>query len=148
MHVTILRGISGCGKSTWIKNRLPGATVVSADHLFIQPDGSYRFDRSRLGEAHRRCLRAFLDALHRGEPSIAVDNTNVTAWEISPYAFAAEAYGYTVEIVTLSCDPETAIARKDWVPPADVRRTAGRLEAEAAKFPPTLKALHRVEKND
>ena len=39
--VTILRGISGSGKSTYIKNNLDASSVVcSADHFFIDSDGA------------------------------------------------------------------------------------------------------------
>lgn len=143
MHVILLRGISGSGKSTWIKNNKPQATVVSADHLFIQSDGSYEFDQARLGEAHQKCFKAFIEALQKGSELIIVDNTNVTAWEMSPYIIGARAFGATVEILTIECDPEVAIARKDWVPPQKVRESAISLAREEKNLPRFMQEIHK-----
>ncbi|MBP9827687.1 ATP-binding protein [Patescibacteria group bacterium] len=143
MHVILLRGISGSGKSTWIKNNQPQATVVSADHLFIQPDGSYKFDQTRLGEAHQKCFKAFIEALQKGSELIIVDNTNVTAWEMSPYIIGARAFGATVEIMTFDCDPEVAIARKDWVPADKVRQIAKILAVEEKNLPRFMQEIHK-----
>lgn len=148
MKVTILRGISGSGKSTWVKNNAVNATIVSADNFFVQEDGEYVFDEMKIHEAHQACYREFLAALERKDALIVVDNTNITAWEMSPYILAAEVYGYVVEILTLRCDPEVAIARKNLVDPGKVRRSAKRLDEEARRLPAHMKAMHRVVQTD
>lgn len=148
MKVIILRGISGSGKSTWVKNNAANATVVSADNFFVQPDGSYVFDETKLQEAHRTCYAEFLAALERKDDLVVVDNTNVTAWEMSPYIALAEVKGYTVEILTLHVDPEVAIARKSLVDPEKVRRIAKRLDEETKRLPFFMKSLHRVVQNN
>ena len=92
--VTLLRGISGAGKSTYAATNYPGAFVVSADSFFTFADG-YKFNPTRLGEVHGLCLLNFLDAAQRGR-NVVVDNTNITVEEIAPYYALAEAYGREV----------------------------------------------------
>ena len=44
-EVIVMQGVSGSGKSTYIKNNLPNATVVSADHFFVNAvTGVYEFN--------------------------------------------------------------------------------------------------------
>jgi predicted kinase len=100
-RVIILSGISGSGKST-LAGEHTGATIVSADRHFMQPDGSYAFDASKLGVAHASCFRSFVEAMQRGEGVIVVDNTNTTVEEISPYVLGAQAFGYSPEVVTVT----------------------------------------------
>lgn len=144
MKVTILRGISGSGKSTWVKQNAPEAVVASADHFFLQANGTYVFDAEKLSEAHISCFRTFLEAAQNRVPHIIIDNSNIFAWEISPYVIAGTALAYTVEVLTLECDPEIAIQRKSWVRPDKVRRMAEHLEREQRHFPPSIARIHRV----
>lgn len=54
--LTLIRGISGSGKST-LANSLSektGSIHVEADQFFIL-NGEYKFDRSKLSEAHEKC---------------------------------------------------------------------------------------------
>lgn len=148
MKVIVLRGISGSGKSTWAKEHYPGAVIVSADDYFLQPDGEYDFRPEELNDAHEECYQKFIKAVLRKEPLIVVDNSNRTVWEISPYVMPAQSFGYDVEIITLKCDPEVAIARKSWVAPEKVRVSAVELEAETKKMPSFMKKIHRTIKND
>jgi hypothetical protein len=119
MKVKILRGISGSGKSTYVKKlREDGVDVevCSADHFFMEEDGSYVFDPSLLPRAHAACLRKFLNLVRSGHPSCAgllllVDNTNTTAAEIAPYYAVAEAYGFDVEIIEFVVSVGEAAAR-------------------------------------
>ncbi len=144
MNVIILRGISGSGKSTWAKKEYPRATVASADHYFLQADGSYVFDGAKLQEAHMACFQTFINALIRKDTVVIVDNTNVEVWEITPYSLAAQALGYAVELITFVCDPSVATARKQLVPPELVHQKSKRLELESSRFPPFLKRIHRI----
>lgn len=44
VEIIIMQGVSGSGKSTYIKSTFPAATVVSADHFFINAaTGIYEF---------------------------------------------------------------------------------------------------------
>lgn len=148
MHVIIMRGISGCGKSTWVKKYAPDAIVASADDFFLQPDGEYLFSGALLHKAHEACFRTYLAAIERSEPLVVVDNSNITAWELSSYILPAESFGYTVEILTLRCDPEVAIARKRWIPEAAVHRKAKLMVEEEKRFPDFMKRMHRVIENN
>lgn len=143
--VTILRGVPGAGKSTYIKNNLSGAIVCSADHYFIKSDGQYVFDATKLGEAHGQCLRIFEHELLNGEPHVVVDNTNINAVDIAPYAALALAHGYQLEIITLKVDPDVAHARNiHGVPHRVCVGGTHRLEYQEKHFSPWWP--HRVVK--
>ena len=114
-QVVILSGVPGSGKST-LADRLiveaGGGAIVSADHLFTGPDG-YKFDPSKIGEAHQECWRRFYTALRTPVlPLVVVDNTNLTAAEIAPYVLPAEALGASVRIMRVECDLVAAFARQ------------------------------------
>jgi predicted kinase len=98
MRVTIMRGLPGSGKSTWVRANRPLAQVCSADHFF-ERDGGYKFNPRLLGEAHGACMRRFIDALQAGVVEIVVDNTNVRVEEVAPYVSVAQAFGAEVEII-------------------------------------------------
>lgn len=110
MKVIIMRGQSGSGKSTYIRQYCQGAFVVSADHFF-ERGGRYNFNPSVLGSAHAECKHRFQTALDARKPLIVVDNTNTTVKEMKPYHDAACAAGYEVVVVTLLVDPKVSHAR-------------------------------------
>ena len=120
MPVTIISGISGSGKSTWVQNHIIDTVICSAD-LFWGPE--YKFDITRIKEAHDWCLEQFMRALVQldKEKNIVVDNTNLRALEIAPYYRMAEVLGWEVKIVRLLCDPEVTKRRTTHgVPPEKV----------------------------
>lgn len=135
-RVIIMRGIPGSGKSTYVRNRFPGALVCSADHYFEQ-SGEYKFDASKLSEAHSACLRRFVRAVaHYGSLLVVVDNTNISAAEIAPYFQLAQAYGYEVTIYTVECQPAVAAKRNvHGVPEATIERMAKSLKEAENFFP-------------
>ena len=98
--VQILRGVPGCGKSTYAKSLKPDVTV-SADDYFMR-SGEYQFNPDELHDAHMSCLREFMKAVEGGGKVIVVDNTNIHAWEVAPYVAIGEAYGHTVSVITLN----------------------------------------------
>ena len=119
MKVIIVRGIPGSGKSTWINNNYPRASICSADHFFIDKNDNYNFDRNKIGEAHKECMATFLtyvmtEFFDKGRvlrSPIIVDNTNISIHEVTPYLRVAEAFGYEVEVVRIGSDPDTAYKR-------------------------------------
>ena len=141
-QVSVLRGISGSGKTFWARRFARGASVFSTDAFFMVGD-EYRFDPARLREYHRRCFRGFLEALADATPWVVVDNTNVEAWEYSPYILAAEALGYDVELLTFRCSVEVSLARKRIVPEARLRSMHERFERETREMPARFQGLHR-----
>lgn len=110
MRVIIMRGLPGAGKSTYLKQKEPTAMVCSADDFFTH-EGVYLFDPKKLPQAHRACMKKFLDATAAREPLIAVDNTNLSLWEATPYIAVAEALGYDVEVVRVNGWAEDCAAR-------------------------------------
>lgn len=116
-QVVILSGVSGAGKSTYAEKLLTETQgiKVSADHYFMWED-MYKFDPTKLGEAHADCFRRFISHLQApfSWSCVVVDNTNTTVEEIAPYILGAQAFDYQAEVRTL------------WVP---ARYTAAQLAA-------------------
>jgi len=103
-------GVSGSGKSTYIKNNLQGYVVCSADHFFMQ-DGKYVFEPAKLGEAHASSVRNFVNACTSNLTKIVVDNTNTSIEQIAPYYAVAKAFGYKVKFVKMNTDLDVCASR-------------------------------------
>ena len=112
MKVYVMSGLPGSGKST-LARKLAGENglVLSADDYFMV-DGEYRFDPTKIGEAHKRCMDRFIQATQAGEPLIVVDNTNLSKWEISPYMLVGETMVYEVTVVVVEEDNPTVCAAR------------------------------------
>ena len=138
--VFVLRAIPGSGKSTLVAGPARekfGAVVCSADAFFTSSDGTYRFDPSRLPEAHGACLRDFLDAVMFGSPCVVVDNTSTSNIEAAPYEAVARAYGYRVFHIIVMTDPVVGASRNvHGVPAAAVARMSDTLHREVEAAPP------------
>lgn len=117
--VLILSGPPGSGKSTFIQTMRDNgwkALVCSADTFFEDPvSGEYKFDPKKIGEAHKRCMHLFLNALQWWHQSdfdyIVVDNTNTQMWEITPYTSVASALDFDFKVVRFLRDPELCAGR-------------------------------------
>lgn len=94
----ILRGCSGSGKSTLAEQllQLPNSVAFSADDYFIDEDGNYSWNPTRISEAHKWCRKHTVDAMFAEVGNIIVHNTNTSEKEIKPYLDSAEEYGYKV----------------------------------------------------
>jgi predicted kinase len=92
--IVLFRGLPGAGKTT--AARALCATVLSADDYFLSPDGSYRFQADRLGDAHRQCLSNTEAALRLGIKRVAVANTFTREWEMAPYFALGDRLGVPV----------------------------------------------------
>ena len=129
MKLIILRGPSGIGKTTYIKNNFPEAiadgTVCSADHYFNDlVTGTYKFDPTKLGAAHQTCktkVESLLaDHSANNADYVVVDNTNLRQKEIKPYVDLAEKYDIPYEIITLQAPLELFLKRNVHNVPEDV----------------------------
>ena len=152
--VVILRGVPGAGKSTYARRTFPTAKVVSTDahHTlrFLSPTAvedvwrlraCYEYSSSLVEAAYSWCFLEFLTSLLQEVPLVVVDNASIAAWEIAPYVLAGRAFGYAVEIVTLTCPVDVAVARNVHGTEADVVRKRA-AELEQTVLPPHW--LHRV----
>jgi predicted kinase len=89
----LLRGLPGSGKSTLAKS-LAGCHV-EAD-MFFMKGGEYKFDVSKLSEAHKFCQDKTASYMYTNWPRVVVSNTFTQEWEMKPYFEMAEKYGYRV----------------------------------------------------
>ncbi len=95
----LVRGLPGSGKSTVALN-IRNAEIFSTDDQFMI-DGEYRFDSSKLGQAHSQTQWNTLEYLqsNNGLPNCVVANTFTQRWEIEPYLRIAEQAGARVVVV-------------------------------------------------
>lgn len=95
--VVILRGASGSGKSSVTKLFGDDVYVCSADHYFMDDDGNYNFDPSKLGAAHGLCKMNFISGLQNPDIDVVVvDNTNTKQSDFQFYVDEAEKRGAMV----------------------------------------------------
>lgn len=88
----LLRGLPGAGKSTVAK--LLGGKHIETDMFFMLGD-EYKFDASKLKEAHAWCQNE-CDRLMGWGLDIVVSNTFTQEWEMKAYYDLAKEHGYTV----------------------------------------------------
>jgi predicted kinase len=93
----IVRGIPGSGKSTFAKTLVnKDYCHKEADMFFVDGDGSYNFEPSKIKDAHKWCQEE-MDFLMRLDHSpVVVSNTFTQEWEMEPYFELAKTYGYKV----------------------------------------------------
>jgi len=103
-RVILVRGISGSGKSTLV-GKLKEACAVATDNIrvcssdnFFIVNGEYKFDATKLAQAHSQCFSFFLHALDCKMDVVFVDNTFVRNWELENYIQAARLRGYEILI--------------------------------------------------
>jgi tRNA uridine 5-carbamoylmethylation protein Kti12 len=114
----IMRGVSGSGKSTIasllkssIRRVYGSCAVYSTDNLWYDSKGIYQFDPKKLREKHKQNQDHVRAAMTISIPNIIVDNTNTTQKETQPYLDLAKEYGYTVQVITVSCNLDVAKLR-------------------------------------
>ena len=100
----ILRAASGAGKTTFAEflesMADPGhVKIFTADDYFIDADGNYNFDLSKLDAAHAQCRKNAMDEMNRCTRVVIVANTSTSRKEYKDYEDYARFKGY--EIVSL-----------------------------------------------
>ena len=101
-ELVIVRGVPGCGKSTFAKmlSRGHGKVFEADDYFYEHGDSEYNFDSSKLGEAHEWCRNRVESAMRdQGIPNVVVSNSSSQVWEFLPYVSLAAKYGYRVHSV-------------------------------------------------
>lgn len=100
--LTLLRGLPGSGKSTFANFIWSNGVICEADQYFVDEDGNYNFDGSKIKDAHKWCRDKVEKMMKDNEvngqyyPEIVVSNTFTQEWEMEEYYKLAEKYGYTV----------------------------------------------------
>lgn len=94
----IVRGVPGSGKTTFAKSL--GGTHFETDSYFMV-DGEYKFDFTKLKEAHKWCQDSVNSAMVLNHTTginevIVVSNTFTQEWEMLPYFEMSEYWGYRV----------------------------------------------------
>lgn len=98
----LIRGLPGSGKSTFAHFVWNDYAICEADKFFVGEDGVYRFDASKLKQAHEWCRNEVETRMKDNQvnpqyyPEIVVANTFTQEWEMEEYFKLAEKYGYTV----------------------------------------------------
>ena len=88
----IVRGIPGSGKSTFAKTL--GGQHYEEDMYFINENGEYNFDVTKIKDAHKWCQSFVETNMVLEYPKIVVSNTFTQEWEMEPYFKLAKEYGY------------------------------------------------------
>jgi predicted kinase len=98
-QLIIIRGVPGCGKSTFAKLIGSGddSAYIEAD-MYFEQNGEYKFDISKLGNAHKWC-QAKTEVWMQRDYNVCVSNTSTTQSELKPYFELAEKYGYQVHVL-------------------------------------------------
>lgn len=96
----LLRGLPGSGKSTigdiMLFTGQNNQDVLSADNFFIDRDGNYIFDATRLKEAHNDCQQKCAERMKMQFSKIVIANTFTQEWEMEKYFEMADRYRYRV----------------------------------------------------
>jgi len=100
-ELILLRGCPGSGKSTLAKMLVGDKEYrhKEADMYFVDSEGNYKFEPSKIKNAHAWCQEE-VDFLMRYEHSpVVVSNTFTQEWEMTAYNELAEKYGYRVHSI-------------------------------------------------
>ena len=102
-EVVLIRGLPGSGKTTIAKSMMDDAVRsyahVEADDYFMGQDGAYRYDGSKITNAHDACYFSAAKALQDGK-SVIVANTFSRLWEMERYYRLAASFGCNVRVLT------------------------------------------------
>ncbi len=95
--LVLIRGLPGSGKSTIAKNLIGWYWHVETDQFWMDGD-EYKFDMSRIKEAHQWCQDKTKQMLNMGQ-SVVVSNTFTTAFELLPYFDIAKEFGIKPQVL-------------------------------------------------
>jgi predicted kinase len=101
-ELILLRGLPGSGKSTLAKSLSNALTGYVEADMYFMLNGSYEFDPSALGRAHKWCQNQVEQWMGpHGLDKIIVSNTFTMEWEMEAYYKLAEQYGYRVHSIVV-----------------------------------------------
>lgn len=128
-NLYLVRGTPGSGKSTLARS-LKVDVIFEADQYFVNSKGEYKFDKSKLGEAHEWCERETRKAMQHFK-DIAVANTFADMFDFAPYLELANQYGYTVHSIIVENRHNSQSVHN--VPDETIRRMAERFEIQLTR---------------
>jgi len=114
----IMRGVSGAGKSTYIKQNIPDPKVIHSTDDVVEHDVAPKLTGKTGMEAykayfqhmqntkdfglHHKSHQMNLDnakrSMDQGEENVVIDNTNLEPWEAKRYAAYGLEKGYNVSV--------------------------------------------------
>lgn len=130
----LVRGLPGSGKSTIAKNLIGWYWHLETD-MFWMKDGEYKFEPTRLREAHQWCQNETRTILTRGFSPV-VSNTFTTKKELKAYFDIAKEFGIV---------PQVILCQGQWtnvhnVPENVLNQMAGRFEYDISSLFEDLKS--------
>lgn len=100
--LVIVRGVSGSGKSTYVKKHFKGCPHFEADMYFEDENGHYSFRADDLPKAHAWCKSETEKALkNKKNKTVVVSNTFTRYWEMSAYFQLAEKHRAEVKVLRM-----------------------------------------------
>lgn len=134
-RLILIGGPPGIGKSTVahaLKQSLDGVIHREADMYFVDDDGEYHWDPSKIRDAHAWCQQEVREWMEAEADNIIVSNTFTQRWERSPYVAMAQQYGYEVvwmPMFPLSLTSEKLASYNDHgVPKETIQKMLDRME--------------------
>jgi predicted kinase len=94
----LMRGVSGSGKTTISEAVTDRENICTADDYFMV-NGEYKFDATKLKDAHAYCQTKCRLRMAVGAPLIIVANTFTRLWEMEAYNELAKEFGYRVHSI-------------------------------------------------
>ena len=93
----LLRGLPGSGKSTLAKLLVnKDYAHKEADMFFVDGEGNYKFEPSKIKDAHAWCKDETEFLMKYEHSRVVVSNTFTREWEMDSYYELAKKYGYRV----------------------------------------------------
>lgn len=100
----IIRGIPGSGKSTYamkLKDAIKDDSVVHYEaDMYFSKDGEYKFDPTKLKDAHGWCIEKAKEDLRQGK-TVIVSNTFTRKWEMEPYLEAVKEMDLPLAVIRM-----------------------------------------------
>lgn len=97
----LLRGLPGSGKSTLAKLLVGKKDYChkEADMFFVDREGNYKFEPSKIKDAHAWCQEEIEFVMKHEHSPVVVSNTFTQEWEMKAYYELAAKYGYQVSSI-------------------------------------------------
>lgn len=97
----LLRGLPGSGKTTLAKLLVGDKDYChkEADTYFVDREGNYNFNPSKIKDAHAWCKSEIEFAMKNEHSPVVVSNTFTQEWEMEAYYELAKTYGYQVSSI-------------------------------------------------